>query len=283
MATSAARVAAGDPRPIRPALSLRAMQDTFSASYGDESNETPAGVDTIRTTPRAGDRDRRMAAVGMRPSAARLPIDRRALVSRHDVTLTRLDPESPLSVGNGEFAFDVGRDRPPDVPGALRTDDPAGHALTVGLAHGANPTEVEHRSLRLQGVQQSWPDGRVRRHSRRAHAGSRVAPREPAQAASWTPRVPLCACRWHRGDTSRPDGHPPDLDLWNGTIVSHFRFDGEAVDVETMAHPELDAVSVVRASSRLIRTAARDRVAVPYGTGQMSADWRSRTPTQPEW
>jgi len=35
------------------------------------------------------------------------PIDRRALVSRHHVSLTRLDTESPLSVGNGEFAFTV--------------------------------------------------------------------------------------------------------------------------------------------------------------------------------
>jgi glutamyl-tRNA(Gln) amidotransferase subunit E len=32
-------------------------------------------------------------------------IDRRALVTRHHPTLTRLDPESPLTVGNGEFAF----------------------------------------------------------------------------------------------------------------------------------------------------------------------------------
>ena len=32
-------------------------------------------------------------------------IDRRSLVRRHNPTLTDLDPRSPLSVGNGEFAF----------------------------------------------------------------------------------------------------------------------------------------------------------------------------------
>jgi hypothetical protein len=32
-------------------------------------------------------------------------IDRRALVARHDVRQTRIDPRSPVSVGNGEFAF----------------------------------------------------------------------------------------------------------------------------------------------------------------------------------
>jgi len=32
-------------------------------------------------------------------------ISRRDVVSRHNPTLHRLDPRSPLSVGNGEFAF----------------------------------------------------------------------------------------------------------------------------------------------------------------------------------
>ena len=35
------------------------------------------------------------------------PIDRQALVTRHHVHATRYDPASPLSVGNGEFAFTV--------------------------------------------------------------------------------------------------------------------------------------------------------------------------------
>src|SRR5260370_10298009 len=33
------------------------------------------------------------------------PIDRHALVTRHNVVLTAFDITSPLSVGNGEFAF----------------------------------------------------------------------------------------------------------------------------------------------------------------------------------
>jgi len=68
------------------------------------------------------------------------------------------------------------------------------------------------------------------------------------------------------------------LDLWNGVIASHFRFDGEAVDVETMSHPTRDGVSV-RVTSPLVRPG---RVAIelrfPYGTGQTTAaDW-----TRPE-
>src|SRR3954465_7620540 len=35
------------------------------------------------------------------------PIDRHALVTRHDVVLHQFDAKNPLSVGNGEFAFTV--------------------------------------------------------------------------------------------------------------------------------------------------------------------------------
>src|ERR1039457_3757181 len=38
-------------------------------------------------------------------SATRAGINRREVVSRHNPTLLALDPRSPLSVGNGEFAF----------------------------------------------------------------------------------------------------------------------------------------------------------------------------------
>ena len=37
--------------------------------------------------------------------ASNAPIDRAALVSRHNPVLRQLDPLSPLTIGNGEFAF----------------------------------------------------------------------------------------------------------------------------------------------------------------------------------
>ncbi|HEV2319782.1 MAG TPA: hypothetical protein VGV18_08540, partial [Verrucomicrobiae bacterium] len=64
------------------------------------------------------------------------------------------------------------------------------------------------------------------------------------------------------------------LDLWNGRIISHFKFDGEPVDVETVCHPGLDAVAV-RVHSPLMQ---QGRLAIqfgfPYGTGEeKTADW----------
>src|ERR1035438_2971847 len=47
------------------------------------------------------------AALAAQPAAAPAGIPRREVVSRHNPTLHGIDPRSPLSVGNGEFAFTV--------------------------------------------------------------------------------------------------------------------------------------------------------------------------------
>lgn len=54
--------------------------------------------------------------VAMAPET-RAAIDRRALVRRHNPTLHRPEPGSPLTVGNGEFAFTA------DVTGLQSLDD----------------------------------------------------------------------------------------------------------------------------------------------------------------
>jgi hypothetical protein len=64
------------------------------------------------------------------------------------------------------------------------------------------------------------------------------------------------------------------LDLWNGEIISHFKFDGQPVEVETVCDPSLDAVAV-RVKSPLLKL---QRLAIqihfPYGTGDTTtADW----------
>jgi hypothetical protein len=206
------------------------------------------------------------------------PIDRRALVSRHNVSLTSLDTESPLSVGNGEFAFTV------DVTGlqtfaeAYDGTIPLGTLSQWGWHTWPNPNGW---SIERFAFKELNSHGRM--------VGYADIPGERTPEINWLRANPH---RLHLGRIgfrlTRADGSlaaPADLtdirqtlDLWNGVIVSHFRFDGEAVDVETIGHPTLDAVSV-RVKSSLVRTG---RVAIdlrfPYGTGQMTAaDW-----TKPE-
>ena len=54
------------------------------------------------------------------------PIDRHALVTRHDVVLTNFDAASPLSVGNGEFAFTVDATGLQTFPEAFEHTTPLG-------------------------------------------------------------------------------------------------------------------------------------------------------------
>jgi len=58
------------------------------------------------------------------------PINRQALVSRHDPVIKRFDPESPLSVGNGQMAFTA------DVTGLQTFPEAFNETLPLGtLSH----------------------------------------------------------------------------------------------------------------------------------------------------
>jgi hypothetical protein len=64
------------------------------------------------------------------------------------------------------------------------------------------------------------------------------------------------------------------LDLWNGEIISHFKFDGEPVEVETVCDPKLDAIAVRVRSPLLKQRRLAIQIHFPYGTGEpKTADW----------
>src|ERR1700733_8830297 len=64
--------------------------------------------------------------LGLASALAAAPIDRPALVTRHDVVLTSFDPNNPLSVGNGQFCFTVDATGLQTYPGAFENTIPLG-------------------------------------------------------------------------------------------------------------------------------------------------------------
>ena len=208
------------------------------------------------------------------PWAGPAPIDRHALVTRHNVELTRFDPESPLSVGNGEFAFTVDVTGLQTFPDAYNQTIPLGTLSQWGWHTAPNP---DAWSIDRFGFTPFESYGRA--------VGYADIPGERTPEINWLRANPH---RLHLGRIgfrlTHADGSAAvsadlagvrqTLDLWSGVITSRFRFDGEPVEVETVCHPVLDAVSV-RVVSPLIATG---RLAVefrfPYGTGQATAaDW----------
>ena len=209
---------------------------------------------------------------GARPEAS--AIDRHALVARHSPVLTRFDAEAPLSVGNGEFAFTV------DVTGLQTFADayeqtiPLGTLSQWGWHTAPNPG--------------AWSIDRFSFRPFDSHGrmvGYADIPGDRTPEITWLRENPH---RLHLGRIAfaltRADGARAGaddlrdvrqtLDLWNGTIHSHFTLDGDAVDVETTCHPSVDAVAVRVTSALVASGRARIDIRFPYGTGQVvTADW----------
>ena len=221
------------------------------------------------------------AAAGQPPAAgsAAPPIDRRALVSRHDPILRRLDPDSPLTVGNGQFAFTA------DVTGlqtfaeSYEETVPLGTLSQWGWHSSPNPSGWSIDSYRFTDF-----DSRGRK-----------VPYADIPANRRTPEVQWLRANPHRLHLGRiafelrmRDGRRAErsdladveqaLDLWNGVLTSRFSIEGERVEVTTVCHPARDALAV-RVRSTLVREGRiAIRLAFPYGTGEMTAaDW-----TRPE-
>lgn len=201
-------------------------------------------------------------------------IDRKALVSRHKILLTQPDALTPLSVGNGEFAFTA------DITG-LQTF-PEFHAPAMMLqtmaqwAWHTTPDAHEYKLLDTfnlydsHGKQTPYPTG--------GEGGNGLGGDSPA--AQWLNNNP------HKFDLGRlglllpqigpqpatieqVTGIHQELDLWHGLLSSHFTLDGQPVLVETAAHPTLDLVAV-RVASPLIQEGRLGlRLHFPYAP----ADW----------
>ncbi|MES2921777.1 MAG: hypothetical protein V4819_09525, partial [Verrucomicrobiota bacterium] len=195
------------------------------------------------------------------------PIDREALVTRHNPTATKLDPLSPFSVGNGAFAFTA------DITGLQTFPDPydAGIPLHTQSQWGWHSFPNTH-GYKLQDAFQEFEV-----HGRKVpYAGLANSP-----AGTWLRGNP------HRLDLARiglilkkEDGSPakPDdlskikqtLDLWRGILTSEFEFDAQPVKIRTACHPQLDQLAV-DVESPLLKTS---RLSLSISFPGAKADWK---------
>ena len=209
-----------------------------------------------------------------RETAAEDRIDRRTLVRRHNPVLRGLDPRSPLSVGNGEFAFTADATGLQTFPEIYERDTPLCTQSQWGWHSFPNPKGFTPDDLRLVGYDTY---GRP--------VGYPTSSAGQEELYDWLRNNPH---RLHLGriglrveKSDRSQAKPEDLvaihqslDLWTGILRSSFRVEGVPVTVETCCHPTLDMVAA-RIQSPLIErgrvTAAFD---FPYGSPEMSAaDW----------
>jgi hypothetical protein len=201
-------------------------------------------------------------------------IDRHALVTRHNPTLDRFDRESPLTVGNGEFAFTVDATGLQTFPEAFDDTTPLGTLSQWGWHSAPNP---HHWSI------DTYPMTPFDSHGGQVgYADILNGPHEQSDYLRANPhRLHLGQIGFRLTNADGTPAQPSDLadihqtlDLWEGIVRSHFTLDGQPVDVQTVCHPTEDTVAV-RVESPLV---ASDRLAIrirfPYGTGDArTADW----------
>ena len=194
------------------------------------------------------------------------PIDRRALVTRHNVRRSALNTRSPLQVGNGGFAFGA------DITG-LQTFVPFNTMSHWGwhatpLPPGSDPAdfrgaiwETHGRATRYPSWSEEQPElgAWIYANPNRVNLG----------------RIGLVLLKGDGTDAKAEDltGCAQGLDLWHGTLDSRFHVDGQPVRVETCCHPEMDAVAV-RIHSPLIAMGRLSAfVQFPRDDGREFADY----------
>jgi hypothetical protein len=171
-----------------------------------------------------------LAAPLAEPATSR--IDRRALVTRHNVECNTLATTLPL--GNGEFCFTA------DATG-LQT-------------FGGN--SMAHWGWHSFPLPEGWtiekvpPTGTFQRGR---NTGGDVFPREAEPIRAWMfdnpHRMNLGRLRLRHGDgrelgKDEISAASRSLDLWSGKQTSRFSIGGREVRVQTCVHPTLDAVAI---------------------------------------
>lgn len=170
-----------------------------------------------------------LAALTALPAAA--AIDREALVHRHDIRVTKIDPEASLTVGNGDFAFTV------DVTGLQSFEDIyykggipletlstwAWHAHpnvdNLKLTDAMAPSNFHGRPVPYASLQES-PAGKYFRENPHPLALGQIS-------------------FVYRGQPLAPEAITAidqKLDLWTGVVRSTYRLAGQPVTVETTVH-----------------------------------------------
>ena len=219
------------------------------------------------------------AGAPVRSSGRQIPkggIDRKALVSRHNPVLRKLDPLSPLSVGNGEFAFTADITGLQTFASEYEKSMPLCTMSQWGWHTTPLPAGLDPKSLRLTSYDT---------HGR--PVGYHTSSEGQTEIFNWLRENPH---RLHLGQIgmvlTKGDGpaRPSDisdteqeLDLWTGTLHSRFTVGNDQLSVRAAVHPDLDllAVEIISAPFEKRRPTTPGAIfSFPYGSPEMkAADW----------
>ena len=196
--------------------------------------------------------------------SADVAIDRKALITRHNPVIRKVDPDATLTVGNGNFAFGC------DITGMQTfaefhhrngipveilsrwcwVTDPNPNNYT--LADASKDFKMADGSTQPFATKSSSPAGDWLRKNPRNHPLGQLA--LEYDKADGTPLAPE--------DIQEPE---QTLDLWTGIVTSKFKLDGVPVKVSTACAPDSDTVALRIESELVAKGKLRVRLAFPRG------------------
>jgi hypothetical protein len=205
-------------------------------------------------------------------------IDRFALVTRHNVTLTKPDPLTPLSVGNGEFAFTADVTGLQTFPAYHEKGMPLGTLSQWGWHSLPNP-----QGYRMADVLEEYEVAgrKVPYASGKGRSGGYSPAAEWRRANPHRLDLGRIALRLTKGNGSAAAiedlaNTSQTLDLWTAVLSSRFDLEEQPVHVLTVCHPTRDILAVRIESPLLGQGRLGVSLAFPYGL-RRAGDIRTAT------
>jgi len=196
-----------------------------------------------------------------------LPIDRHAVVIRHNVVLHQPDTLGSLSVGNGEFAFTV------DVSGLqtfykeyengipLGTQSQWGwHRMPQKEKYGLNDVAVEFESC--DGTRVPYP---VQHSIGKAGEVTKVLRANPHRLHLGMVGLILLKENGEEVKLDELTNINQQVNLWIGEIKSNYEVEGTPVSVFTYAHQTEDRIAVRVESALIEEERLKIKFSFPYG------------------
>jgi hypothetical protein len=203
-------------------------------------------------------------------------IDRYSLVHRHIPSVTKPDPLSPFTIGNGEFAFTADITGLQTFPEFYESGIPLDTQSQWGWHSIPNPDKY---SLKQTFKYYNTYDRQVP-----------YASNQNSKAGQWLRSNPhrlqlgRIGFKIVKSDDSEMQLNNitninQSVDIWEGIIKSSFSVEGYKINVETACHPKTDQIAV-RIKSELLN---KRRIGITFDFPYGSLSWGKETAGKASW
>lgn len=198
-------------------------------------------------------------ALFLAPPLASAAIDREALVHRHDIHVTKVDPEAALTVGNGDFAFTVDVTGLQSIENLYYKDGIPLETLSTWAWH-SHPN-VDHLKLTDAMAPSDFHGRPVPYASLQDSPAGKYFRENPHPLALG--QISLV----YKGQPITPEllsAIDQKLDLWTGVVRSTYQLAGQPVIVETAAHASQSVIAARIESPLLANGELQVRIRFSY-------------------